>query len=575
MGRTSARWIAAAVLAAAGAGLPALGDVIALRDGTKITGTISRKGDSMVITRADNGKTVTVPAEDVAEVQLTSTLTPAELSDMAWKKLQVEIGRAGKLEEIFPKLEKFAGTYAGTPAADNARNLLTSYKQLAAQDPLKFRGQWVAKAQIEVLTRAEAEQAKPAIAAYKAGKMKEALELCRAALKESPQNPNVLAVAGLASYRANTLQESREFFLRQVAINDASLLGYNNLGVVSFQLQRPVDGLTYYGKALQIAPEHRLLLDNVTEAMQAAASVKSAPQFAGVQRQYQQAETLLEAKMAKEGVYRYGSSWVTQNQRDRLISNKTAVQNAMGALDSQYGAAVRLLDNIDARLKLAQDDYNTAFNNFNTWNAQFVLSPYYDTYSVSQRDNAALDMDRAKTRIGQLEDQRSGAQEQIRRIKRDGEKLKVAWAAVDKDQYTGIQRIMDLGDEETVPPPAAILIPPEAPKEKEKAKSDRVTPVDQIPQQTLSPTVPLGGGVDSQYGWVVPTIVTPVINNPPMGGGFVPTGGGIPGGTATSPPAPIAGPTVPVGGAVPTASPGIPTFIPAGPPTPPPVKPKK
>ena len=379
-GRTRT-WIGVLTLAAAGwgglGGGGARGDIIELKDGSKISGTMVRKDQVMVITRdgppPQGGGTMTVAPDDVVRVTLTGSLTPTEKAESDWTRTQLELKKVEKFSDYLAILEKFSAGHVGTPAGEHAQKLGAMYNEIAGQDPIKFRGGWMPRAQVEVLQKDAEAKAKPAVALYKSGKLNEALDAAKDALKVDEGNATALAVTGLVQYRLNKLQDSRNSFLKLVDATPNSVLGWNNLGVVAFGLKRELEGLGYYTKALQAAPENRLLLDNVVEAMHAYPGNKLAPAFKDLERQFAQAETAMEAQAARRGMFRYGSTWVTQEQRDRLVLAKATLDKNKAALEGQYDQAVRTAESLVAQIKQAQADLDAATNDANYWASQMVI----------------------------------------------------------------------------------------------------------------------------------------------------------------------------------------------------------
>jgi tetratricopeptide (TPR) repeat protein len=543
----------AAIVAALAPAAISLADIITLSDGTKVTGTMSRQGDSMIITTTD-GKKLTVRAADIAGVTLTSNISPAERAENAWKQLQPSLNKVAKIEDAIALLEKFEHDNHGTPAGTKAINAIASYRQLLSQSPVKFRGAWVPKDQVEVLTRAELDAAKPIMLVYKAGKIKEAMDQTREALKTNPQNPHLNLLAGLASFKLNQLAQSREYFSKVLEVNETSLMALNNLGVVSYQVAKQIDGMGFYARALQAAPDNRLLLDNIVEALAASESLKQSPAYTALQRQFLQAETNMQAKMAKSGLFRYGSSWVSQEQHDRLLASKASVKATLEAAEARHREALRAVDNIDARIQQARVDVDTLNNEYNNWVAAAAFSYYYDPNTFTRRDLALADLDRARKRLSALIDQRVTAVETIAKVEDETAKIKLAWASVDKDMYTGVQRIMDLGDEEAVPLPSAVSVPPIVEKPPERAPVPIA--VQEIPQQLVVPVErsirpPIsdygyGHSINyGTYGSVVPPLIIggvgyPVYVQPAQPISPLPVAGGI-----MQPFVPPAGPAIP------------------------------
>src|SRR5262245_2708609 len=93
------------VLLMAIAAQAAAADVIELKDGRKLSGTISRQAEQMVIT-TDDGRTVTARPEDVVRVALNGNSAPgaetneADGSAAAWASINAQIRSSPDLQTI-------------------------------------------------------------------------------------------------------------------------------------------------------------------------------------------------------------------------------------------------------------------------------------------------------------------------------------------------------------------------------------------------------------------------------------------------------------------------------------------
>ena len=268
------------------------GDIIELKDGSKVSGTMVRQGEVMVITRDSvGGGLIRVTPEEVVRVTLTPSLMEAD-----WVRTTMDLKKADKFEEYLAIMEGFAARHSGTPMGVQVQKMATAYEAMAAEEPVKFppisarAGGWMPKALAEVLERAMAAKVKAAMEPYQAGKLREALDAAKEALTIDDTNTTALALTGLVNYRLNDLPESRKAFLKLVDASPGSVLGWNNLAVVAFALKREPEGLEFYTKALQTSPANRLLLENVIEAMHAYSGDKTAAAYKDLERQFGQAD---------------------------------------------------------------------------------------------------------------------------------------------------------------------------------------------------------------------------------------------------------------------------------------------
>jgi hypothetical protein len=467
-GRKIRSWALTAAIGAAGIGALCAGvregraDLIELKDGRKISGSMVRQGDVMVI-KADDGTTVTAKPSDVMKVTLTNTVSPAEAAEADWTRLTQQTKTADDLQKVIEGLQKFVDKYPEGPRAQDAKNQLGMYQMLAANNAVKFRGNWMPRAQIEVKLKQWAEAARPALDLYRQGRLKETIEAVRAVLAADDQNPDALAIGGLAAYRSNTLGQARTFFSQLAAADPSSVLGLNNLAVVAWQQRAQPEALIHYTKALQAKPDNRLLLDNIAEAINTYVGDKNSPAYRNLLRQYEPAETRMEAELAKAGLLRWGSTWVGKDQYEKLTKNRNTVQDHMARLDAQYRVAQQTLSNFDQQVQAAQDDYNRAVANVNYFNAAIQQAQQLgqDTTLLVAQRQAAVQTAEGASRVRQGQDvERAKLEGVVEEYKAQAGRLKAALEGA-QPAYTGQQRIMELGEDVTPPPPPAVPTPPE------------------------------------------------------------------------------------------------------------------
>ena len=458
------RWLissAALLSMAVGAG-NIYGDLIQLKDGKTISGSVKRNGDVMVIT-ADDGTVQTVKPDDVVRVTLTSTVTPAQAAESEWTRVASQVRKAESLAEVITLHEKFLEKNGGTPTAAEVRKSLDEYKKLQLQDGVRFRSRWMPRAQAEVMLRLDEENARPAVGNYKAGRMKEAIDSANAAIKQDDENVTALAIGGLAAYRMNNLGLSRQFFARLGDVDASSVLGLNNAAVVCFQQKREAESLLFYARALSASADNRLLLDNIMEAMNSYTGAKDSGAYKNLARQLDQAEVRLEASMAKKNQFRFGSTWVTQEQLDRLTAQRKAILDAMTELDSHYKAAQVAVSTMEKDIRQAAADYDSTLGDVNYLSLLILSAQQRNedaTYLLNQRDVQLFNLERIRRRKTALEDQHAKLTASFKAYQVEAERLKTQLAGAAMQQFTGIQRIMELGEDENPPAPTAVTLPP-------------------------------------------------------------------------------------------------------------------
>ena len=261
------QWLLAAAVFVAATG-PAGADIIQLKDGRSISGTMYRDGGQMII-QPDAGEKVVTTPDQVVRVTLTNSLTPAQLAEAQWNLIAAQIKKADDLAAIIALHESFLKQYPDQDISTGVRASMGEYEKLVRQKAVKFRGRWMPAAQVDVTIRTWQDEARPVVAQYRSGNVREAYEAAKQLVLGDPDNPAALTIAGMAAFRLNSLNASRLYFGKLAAADPSSPLAENNLAVICAEQRLFAEGLIHYTRALESGPGNRLLLDNIEEAMAA------------------------------------------------------------------------------------------------------------------------------------------------------------------------------------------------------------------------------------------------------------------------------------------------------------------
>ena len=440
-------------------------DTIELTDGRKITGTLSRSGDVITI-KSDDGKTITAKPAEIAKITLTSTVTPAEAAANDWSRLGRQVKAADELQAVIDLYKQYLDKYPAAQPSDEARSTVAVYETMVHNDPVKFRGRWMPRAQVGVVIKQWTDAARPALDLYKTGRMKQTLDAVKTILADDNQNPDALTLAGLAAYRTNNLPQARTYFTSLAAADPGSLLAENNLAVISTGQKQVGEAFQHYVKALQIMPGHRLLLDNVAEALYAyttAGGDKTGAAYRALVKAYEPAETRLEETMGQSGQIRWGATWVGKDQRARLTKAQDALRDQIANLDSLYASIRRTLAGLDTQIRQAAADIDSDTQTIASCEARVLAAQGFRvdvSYYAALRDAAAQNRDRTSRYQAQLQMQYDQLASGTKDFIDQAQKLKAAFTAGGMvGQYSGNQRIIDLGETDNPPSPASVIEP--------------------------------------------------------------------------------------------------------------------
>lgn len=439
-------------------------DSITLTDGRVIEGIISHQGNDVVITQP-GGTTITVSQSDIAKVSLTGNVTPAQIAEAEWTRLGPAIRNATTLDQILANIDSFLQRFGDQPIAADVRKIRDEYNKAREQNYVKLGSRWVSPDEAGLIRSKSAEATQNALKLYRDGRPTDAVNQAKAALALDDQNVQALNIQALALLRMNQPGAARPLFAQAAEVDPANLLALNNLSVVLFSLNRDTEALFYYGRALAAAPENRMLLDNIAEALNAYDGTKGLPAYTDLINRTAQAETRLAAQMAQKGLYRYGSSWVTQEQHDRLAKNMQALKDALAQIEANYTATMTTVMASQKELKdvdRVYDNYYNDYVNMTNWIASASVQGYPIQIDwIRTRDYAWAECNRLAIRRTQLVDQIVQGRAALIQMKPEAERLKKSLAKVMSYQYSGIQRIMEVGDVENPPPPSAVDVPPD------------------------------------------------------------------------------------------------------------------
>ncbi len=321
------------------------------------------------------------------------------------------------------------------------------------------------------------EAAGPALADYKSGQWNAALDEVKQALAADMQNPDALAIAGLAAYRAgNQVPQSKTYFTSLATADPTSVLAENNLAVIAGVQKSPVEGFTHYMRGLAIDPGNRLLIDNIQEAVNSYLSAggdKNNTVLKTLQRQLEPAEANLEREMARKengGLQRFGASWMTQEQLNRFTALQAAARAEMAQLDSQYQAARSALASIETQIAQTNANIQAETNNALALDLQLgvTIPGVFQDFSViaAARDAAVQNVSRLQGFLAQLQTEHGQFLAAARDYFAQADRVKAALAGGllgSPGGFTGMQRIMDWGEDQKPPAPATVADLPALP----------------------------------------------------------------------------------------------------------------
>jgi tetratricopeptide (TPR) repeat protein len=423
------RWIAPIILAAAAT--IGMGEVVTLKDGTRVAGTVKRTPHGWQITTAD-GSVTKIDASQVQSIEVGSP--PGDDSQRAAQRLaslRRTVDNLRDIDQIIERYTRFLET--GPPdAIDEAKQELQLWQQRKAQGMLKVGQEWVTPQRRLELFAESLTAAHEARELMKQNRLTEAQPLLVGALRVHPENVTALYLRGVLLYQRNQLVQARESFeaAAQVLPDHAPTL--NNLGVIVWRQNRHTAALNYYLQALQVSKLNAQILNNTAEALHALSGEQSKHAVAQrLSRAFLEQESQLQPVMAQQGLYRWGATWVQREQLEQLREIERQINAKLAEMAAQYDEAEARIGTIDQSIKETERSMRRieAQSYVRDVEGRIWRVPYPSVYYDLERDLRDLRQER-NALVRSLQTLR----EQARRVQQD----------LPVPQYTGVQQLIGL-----------------------------------------------------------------------------------------------------------------------------------
>ena len=418
----------------------ALGDVVHLKDGSRLEGEIKRAGDEYIVTE-QGGKVTHVPSEKVGSIEVKPQLG----DDAAMGRLQ-SLRRAAEnlpdFKQILERYKTFLDQNANTPAAIEAKADMEMWQDRQARGLIKLGDKWITPEERDALRGQSSQEAIRLHDMLKQGRLKEATPILDKALAVDPQSMSLLYLRGVLAYQQEQLPPSRMAFEAVVALAPDHAPTLNNLGVILWRQNAIGAALGYYDRALLAAPGSRDILDNIAEALNALPKEqRETPITKKLVRHFKEQDDEAQKKQAAKGMYRWGSSWVNEKDLAKLQDQEKAIKDKLDVMSQDFDTLAKRITAIDRRI--AEDQQELAQIDSQSYaqgaDGRFVRLPYPPRYYTVARDIDALKAERAD---------RVADQERLRKA------AKQLQQQLPVPKYTGIQKLIDADGMPLPAPPA-------------------------------------------------------------------------------------------------------------------------
>lgn len=446
----------------------ALGDIVHLKDGTKVEGSLKKTDEGYDVVAPD-GTITKISSGQVRSVELKSTITPDD-AQRRLDSLRRSVAHLSDLKIIISRFKDFIAKHRDTPAAEEAKKDLAQWQSRLEQGMAKSGDQWVTPEELGAIQEQSLAAAIHARRLLKQGRLKEAGPILDEALKDDPKNASALYLRGVMLYRQDQLGPARKAFedVSPLAPDHGPTL--NNIAVILWRQNQHVAAMASYEAAMAAAPMEPVILNNVAEALNSIPEAHRSSQIVKkVIRHFNEQDDALAEAMAEDGRYRWGSGWVTGAELDKLEAKEKEIRNKIQIYEEQFEEAKAFLDQIE------QDIADTQ---------RSLRRMEADTY---RRDASGRLLRRPLPRIyynlrQDLEDLEQELADQelvIEKLRQDAKKVQQEMPV---PRYTGMQRLIEVEGTPLIPrpEPAAAAVDlrrnPDAPRLPEKTPAPKAEP---------------------------------------------------------------------------------------------------
>jgi tetratricopeptide (TPR) repeat protein len=447
-------------------------DIVHLQDGRTLEGDVKKAPDGWTVTTATGA--VSLKSEDVKSIEVGKSSLKSDDVDLA--SLRRSVATADDAQQAVDKYKRFIAAAKG-PVTEAAKADLLIWQDRVDRGLVRFAGKWVTPQQAQDGKAKLLDQVGQVRALLMQGRSKEAKALLDPILSADSQNASALYLKGVIAFSDGDMPLARKSFdsAASAAPGDGPTL--NNLAVVMMRQNQTAGALNMYARALAVSPQDSRILDNVAEALHSAAEdSKLATTVKKTVAVFSPLDQALARKLAGEGWYRWGATWVPQAQLDQLVAAEKKINDQIAQYEHDFKTAQDSQRQIDSDIaantrSMQRIEANSVFRDEN---GRLVQTAYPSIYFKLQDDNRDL-----KARRKEID----AHIEQIRAAAKD---LK---AQLPTPRYTGAQRLIGPENTPGLPPvnDAAANTAPTPPTS--QAASQTAAPATtQTTQLTIYPT---------------------------------------------------------------------------------------
>ncbi len=386
----------------------AIGDVLELHDGTVIEGRLRVVDGGYEVTLAD-GSVRRIASDEVKRVSVEGPGRVTERSateGLASLRRSVEAEKT--IERIVERYQQFIQTHAQTAVAEEAKKDLAVWVNRLENGYVRLGRLWMTKEERVERVRGQLSAVEELRTIMNGPQPQVGRAIIERELEVDPGHVSFVYLDGVLKLAAGDAGGARRAFesvLQSVPDHAPSL---NNLAAAHMLLGREQAAIAPMERAMRSAPDVQVIIDNAMEVLHAhgRAPARGTPADRLLKQWEQQEQTLARA-MQQRGLYRWGSSWVTQARLEELQAKEREYQVKVQELNDSVATARTRIQQMQDTIKSNETTIKKieADAIFRDIDGRIIRRPLPDVYYELQRDNERLKLEisREQQRVQQVD----------------------------------------------------------------------------------------------------------------------------------------------------------------------------
>ena len=328
------------------------GDVLHLKDGTLLEGSLKHTDDGWIVFDGEKGKPQHILNDRVQSVELTpgSAQTPKAAMDRL-TSLRRSLEGLSDLADITARLERFIDQNTDLASTSEARKDLVIFQDRQKLKMMKVGAHWVDAADREKLMQQAIQNTEIARQLMKQGRTREAEPILTDVMQIDPSNASAQYLAGVLRYQQEQIADARKAFESANGSIPDHAPTLNNLAVVLWRQRQYIAAMSDFDQAMLDSPVDKLILDNAALALETLpAEFQKSRVVAKMQRHFSEQDQQLAEQMSHQGMRRVGSLWISDKDSERMRQQDQQIAQQLDQLASDFDRSRQNIDKLNQAL---------------------------------------------------------------------------------------------------------------------------------------------------------------------------------------------------------------------------------